>query len=601
MTSYLQIEKLTKSFGDRLLFADVTLGIYQGDKIGLIAANGAGKTTFLNIIAGTEDHDDGQVVFRNGLRIGYLPQLPPFDPGMSVLDYATPEPYDADDHSAPDRARQMLTQFGLTDMAQQMGHLSGGQVKRAALAKVLLSEPDLLILDEPTNHLDIAMIEWLENYLTRQRVTLLMVTHDRYFLDKVCNKIIEIDRQEVFAYDGNYDYYLEKRQERHDALNSELAKVKNLLRTELEWMRRQPQARGSKAKYRIDNFHQLEAKSKVNLRQRELTLGNGASYIGSKIFEAKNVTKSFGPLKILDNWNYTFARYEKVGIVGDNGAGKSTFIKLLLGELTLDSGSFDIGETVRWGYYSQEGMTGFDEGKKVIDAVREIAEEVRIDDKTRLSASQFLSRFLFTPDTQQKFIHKLSGGERRRLYLATVLMRNPNFLILDEPTNDLDILTLTVLEDYLANFKGCVIVVSHDRFFLDRIVDHLFVFKGNGEIQDFPGDYSTYRHCVQEEQKELKARAEADAKAKGEAKPAQNAQPRERKQKLSYKEKKELETLETQVEELTREKAELEQAMSSGTMDHNGITEAGQRMESIIEEIDSAEMRMLELMEKEEA
>ena len=597
MVSYLQIEKLTKSFGDRILFADMTLGIYQGDKIGLIAANGAGKTTLLNIIAGKEDYDSGNVVFRNDLRVGYLSQLPPFDPEETALSYATPDPVRQDDFTMTDRARQMLFQFRITDLDQKMGTMSGGQIKRVALAKVLLSEPDFLILDEPTNHLDIEMVEWLESYLSRQRITLLMVTHDRYFLDKVCNKIIEIDRGEVFTYQGNYDYYLEKRQERYDAMNAELAKVKNLLRTELDWMRRQPQARGSKAKYRIDNFHQLEAKSKVNLSSRELNLGQGSTYIGTKIFEAHDVSKSFGDLKILDKWNYVFSRYEKVGIVGDNGAGKSTFIKLLLGEITPDSGHFDIGQTVKWGYYSQEGMTGFDEKKKVIDAVREIAEEVRIDEKTRLSASQFLSRFLFTPDTQQKYIYKLSGGERRRLYLATVLMKNPNFLILDEPTNDLDILTLTVLEDYLAEFKGCVIVVSHDRFFLDRIVDHIFVFKGNGVIKDFPGDYSTYRHCVQEEEKELKALQAA--KENNEPKNLQNKPRQEKKQKLSFKEKKELEELSAEVEKLENEKTELERAMSSGEMDVAAITSAGARMEEIINRIDEAEFRLLELMEKE--
>ena len=597
MVSYLQIEKLTKSFGDRILFADMTLGIYQGDKIGLIAANGAGKTTLLNIIAGKDDYDSGTVVFRNDLRVGYLSQLPPFDPEETALSYATPDPVRQDDFTMTDRARQMLFQFRITDLDQKMGTMSGGQIKRVALAKVLLSEPDFLILDEPTNHLDIEMVEWLESYLSRQRITLLMVTHDRYFLDKVCNKISEIDRGEVFTYQGNYDYYLEKRQERYDAMNAELAKVKNLLRTELDWMRRQPQARGSKAKYRIDNFHQLEAKSKVNLSSRELNLGQGSTYIGSKIFEAHDVCKSFGDLKILDKWNYVFSRYEKVGIVGDNGAGKSTFIKLLLGEITPDSGHFDIGQTVKWGYYSQEGMTGFDEKKKVIDAVREIAEEVRIDEKTRLSASQFLSRFLFTPDTQQKYIYKLSGGERRRLYLATVLMKNPNFLILDEPTNDLDILTLTVLEDYLAEFKGCVIVVSHDRFFLDRIVDHIFVFKGNGVIKDFPGDYSTYRHCVQEEEKELKALQAA--KENNEPKNLQNKPRQEKKQKLSFKEKKELEELSAEVEKLENEKTELERAMSSGEMDVAAITSAGARMEEIINRIDEAEFRLLELMEKE--
>lgn len=598
MISYLQIEKLTKSFGDRVLFSDVTLGVYEGDKIGLIAANGAGKTTFLNIIAGKEDYDSGNVVFRNDLRVGYLSQLPPFDPEETAISYATPEPLRADDFTCQDRARQMLYQFRITDLTQKMGTMSGGQVKRVALAKTLLTEPDLLILDEPTNHLDIEMVEWLENYLTRQRITLLMVTHDRYFLDKVCNKIIEIDREAVYSYDGNYDYYLEKRQERYDAMNSELAKVKNLLRTELDWMRRQPQARGSKAKYRIDNFHQLEAKSKINLNTKELSLGNGSSYIGSKIFEAKDVSKSFGDKVILENWSYTFARYEKVGIVGDNGAGKTTFIKLLLGQLQPDSGSFDIGQTVKWGYYSQEGMTGFDEKKKVIDAVREIAEEVRIDDKTRLSASQFLTRFLFTPETQQKYIFKLSGGERRRLYLATVLMKNPNFLILDEPTNDLDILTLTVLEDYLANFKGCVIVVSHDRFFLDRIVNHLFVFKGNGVVKDFPGDYSTYRHCVQEEQKELRA-LETAAQQSVQTSKISNKPRTEQKQKLSFKEKKELDALTARVEELEKEKAMLETEMSSGNMDHTAITAAGKRMEEIISEIDESEFRLLELMEKE--
>ncbi len=598
MVSYLQIEKLTKSFGDRVLFGDVTLGIYEGDKIGLIAANGAGKTTFLNIIAGTEDQDSGNVVFRNGIRTGYLPQDPNFNPDQTALDYATPLPDGPEDFTPRDRARQLLYQFRITDLNQKMGTMSGGQIKRVALAKVLLSQPDFLILDEPTNHLDIEMVEWLENYLSRQRITLLMVTHDRYFLDKVCNKIIEIDRESVFSYSGNYDYYLEKRQERYDAMNAELSKVKNLLRTELEWMRRQPQARGSKAKYRIDNFHQLEAKSKINLSSKNLELGKGAAYIGSKIFEAHNVSKSFGSIKILDNWNYTFGRYEKVGIVGDNGAGKSSFIKLLLGELPPDDGYFDIGETVKWGYYSQEGMTNFDEKKKVIDAVREIAEEVRLDEKTRLSASQFLSRFLFTPETQQKYIHKLSGGERRRLYLATVLMKNPNFLILDEPTNDLDILTLSVLEDYLANFKGCVIVVSHDRFFLDRIVDHLFVFKGNGVIKDFPGDYSTYRHCVNEEERE---RREADLQKPVRDNNTQNQKSRmERKPKLSFKEKRELETLSKRVEELEIEKSQLETEMSSGRMNHSEITEAGKRMEEIISEIDEAEFRILELMEKEE-
>lgn len=597
MISCLQIEGLTKSYGDRMLFADVTFGIYEGDKIGFIARNGAGKSTFLDIICGVEDYDSGNIVFRNGLKVGYLRQNPVWKEGETIIEYATPAPSGQDDFDAPDRAARMLHQFKITDLRQPMATLSGGQLKRVALAKVLLEEPQMLILDEPTNHLDIEMIEWLEQYLSRQRVTLLMVTHDRYFLDKVCNKIIEIDRQQLYVYEGNYDYYLRKRDERMENLSAELAKVKNLLRTELDWMRRQPQARGSKAKYRIDNFHQLEQKSHIDLRERDVNLAVTSSYIGSKIFEAHNVSKAFGDIRILNDWSYTFARYEKVGIVGDNGAGKSTFIKLLLGELQPDSGRFDIGQTVRWGYYSQEGMTGFDESKKVIDAVREIAEEVRIDDKTRLSASQFLSHFLFTPETQQKYIFKLSGGERRRLYLATVLMRNPNFLILDEPTNDLDIMTLAVLEDYLVNFKGCVIVVSHDRFFLDRIVDHLFVFKGNGVIKDFPGDYSTYRHCVAEEEKERKALENRDKPVAAE-KPA--GKPRsEQKPKLTFKEKREMESLEKELEDLGNERGELEERMNSGTMGHEELAVAAARVNEIIERTDEAEMRLLELMEKE--
>lgn len=597
MLSYLQIENLTKSIGDRILFSDVTFGIYEGDKIGLIARNGAGKTTFLNIIAGKEDYDSGNVVFRNDLKVGYLEQLSPFDPEQSVLSYAVPQRREHEEGwNAEDLAKQMLTQFRITDFDRPMGKMSGGQVKRVALAKVLLDEPDMLILDEPTNHLDIDMIEWLENYLTRKRITLLMVTHDRYFLDKVCNKIIEIDRERIYSYTGNYDYYLRKRQERMDNLSAELVKVRNLLRTELEWMRRQPQARGSKAKYRIDNFHQLEQKSKVDLSQKNVSLNVKSSYIGSKIFEAHNVSKSFGDIRILNDWNYTFARYEKVGIVGDNGVGKSTFIKLLLGELQPDKGRFEIGETVRWGYYSQEGMMDFDEKKKVIDAVREIAEEVYIDEKTRLSASQFLSHFLFAPATQQKYIYKLSGGERRRLYLATVLMKNPNFLILDEPTNDLDIVTLSILEDYLAKFKGCVIVVSHDRFFLDRIVDHLFVFKGDGVVRDFPGDYSTYRHCVAAEEKEMKANESIGIQ--GNSSYTNRKTRAEQTPKLTYKEKREMEELESLIPQLEKEKHQLEEEMSSGLMSVEELTSAGNKIGRLIEELDNAEMRLLELLDK---
>ena len=606
----LQIEKLTKSIGDRILFSDLSLTVEEGDKIGIVARNGSGKTTLLNIICGIDDFDSGKITFSDGVRIGYLSQSPAFDKDETALEYATPEPNNSDDYNATDRAKQMLSQLGISAFDQKLGSMSGGQFKRVSIAKVLLQEPDLLVLDEPTNHLDIAMVEWLEAYLSRLRTTLIMVTHDRYFLDNVCTRILEIDREETFIYDGNYDYYLRKRTERHEVLSAELAKVKNLLRTELEWMRRQPQARGSKAKYRIDSFHDLEKRSHVNLNEKDVRLAVKGSYIGNKIFEAVHVAKKFEKdlpdgshqmIPILNDFNYNFARFEKVGIVGDNGAGKSTFIKMLLGELRPDSGHFDVGETVRWGYYSQEGMTDFDERKKVIDAVREIAETVRIDDKTTLTAQQFLTHFLFDPSTQQKYIYKLSGGERRRLYLATVLMRQPNFLILDEPTNDLDIMTLGVLENYLADFKGCVIVVSHDRFFLDRIVDHIFVMKGDGEVRDFPGDYSTYRHCVRQEEKEAKS-ASDEAKRRAEAKglignPVQGRQKSERKPRLSFKEKREMEALEIELENLSREKSELESDMSSGNMSVDEITKAGARIQEVIERIDEAEMRLLELME----
>ncbi|MGN0237054.1 MAG: ABC-F family ATP-binding cassette domain-containing protein [Lepagella sp.] len=600
MVSFLQIEKLTKSFGDRLLFADITLGVYEGDKIGLVARNGDGKSTFLNILTGHEDYDSGRVVYRNGLRVGYLEQSPLMPPGMSAVEYAAP-PADTlhdENWNGADMARKMLSQFNIADPDMPVEHLSGGQAKRVALARVLLSKPDMLILDEPTNHLDIEMIEWLENYLTRQRVTLLMVTHDRYFLDKVCTRIIEIDRCQLFTYDGNYDYYLRRRAERMENLSAELARVRNLLRTELEWMRRQPQARGSKAKYRIDNFHQLTERSRVNLSEKDVAIDVKSTYIGSKIFEAHHVSKSYGDRTLIRDWSYTFARYEKIGIVGNNGAGKSTFLKMLLGLVEPDSGHFDIGQTVKWGYYSQEGMTQFDESKRVIDAVTEIAEDVRIDDKTRISASAFLSRFLFTPETQQKYIYKLSGGERRRLYLATVLMRSPNFLVLDEPTNDLDIMTLTILEDYLVNFKGCVIVVSHDRFFLDRIVDHLFVFDGKGDVRDFPGDYSTYRHCVAMQEKEQRQAETNDSAAAVSTSGNGNTwRKKEEKRKLSFKEKREMEQLEQRIEELTARRAALEADLSSGTLQGDAIVEAGQQFAEVSTLLDEAELRYLELME----
>lgn len=596
MVSYLQIENLSKSFGDRILFSDVTFGVYQGDKIGIIATNGTGKTTFLNIIAGLEDYDSGNIVAKKDLRIGYLPQIPEFNPEISAIDYIMEgHETDNEDFSVYDSAIKFLTQFDIADTSKKMGEMSGGQVKRVALAKTLAGNPDLLILDEPTNHLDIEIVEWLENYLSKSNVTLIMVTHDRYFLDNVCNKIIEIDRKGFYYYEGNYDYYLEKREQRYEAMNAELLKVKNLLRTELDWMRRQPQARGSKAKYRIDNFYRLEEKSRVNLNSRDINLGKGGGYIGTKIFEAKNVSKSFDSLKILDNFNYTFAKNEKLGIIGGNGVGKTTFLKLLLGELNLDSGNFDIGTTVKFGHYSQDGMVNFPSDKKVIDAVNEIAEVIRIDEKTVLSASQFLTRFLFTPEDQQKYISRLSGGERRRLYLATVLMKNPNFLILDEPTNDLDILTLSVLENYLIDFKGCVIVVSHDRFFLDRVAQHLFVFEGEGKIKDFPGNYSDYREFIKNKNSENTVVKEKSKKSS-----AENNRPEStRKNKLTFKERKELEEIHILLPQLEKEKKELEEKMSSGNMTHTEITEAAKRIETILEQIDEKEFRALELMEKE--
>lgn len=598
---YLQVEGLTKSYGDRVLFGDISFGIDQGEKVGLVARNGTGKSTFLDILTGRESPDSGSVIWRNGIRVGYLEQQPPLDSEQNAVDYATPDcpaGLTPGEWNGRDMARQMLGQFGIDDMTLPVCKLSGGQAKRVALAKVLLTEPDMIILDEPTNHLDIEIVEWLEDYLQRRKVTLLMVTHDRWTLDRVCNRIIEIEGETLYSYDGNYDYYIQKRTERMENREAELGRVRNLLRGELEWMRRQPQARGSKAKYRIDNFYDLEARSHSAGPEKDVRLDVKAGYIGSKIFEAKNVCKAFGDKVILKDWSYTFARYEKVGVVGPNGVGKSTFIKILLNRLQPDSGSIDTGQTVKWGYYSQEGITGFDENAKVIDAVRTITDRVRIDDKTTLTAQQFLTRFLFTPKDQQKFIHKLSGGERRRLYLATVLMQEPNFLVLDEPTNDLDIMTLAVLEDYLANFKGCVIVVSHDRYFLDRVAQHLFVFKGDGEIKDFPGDYSTYRHCVAQERAARRNEAAATDPAKKAQK--QNRPRTEQKRKMSFKERREYEQLQTRLEELGAERAELEASMNSGTLTHEELSAAGVRIQQIIDETDSSEFRLLELMELED-
>lgn len=619
MKSFLQIEGLTKSFGDRVLLDNITFGLYEGDKVGLIAKNGTGKTTLLRIIAGLESYDEGKVVFRNDLRVAYLPQLPELDPSLSVIeaclslsDESTSairsyekaiESGDAEEISSAihkmdavgawdyeERIKQILSQLKITQLNQPVKELSGGQIKRVALAKVIINEPELLILDEPTNHLDVEMIEWLEDYLKRSRISLLMVTHDRYFLDKVCTKIVEIDMRQIYTYEGNYDYYLSKREERISAQDAELAKVKNLLRTELDWMRRQPQARGSKAKYRIDAFYELDKKSKFRRDDSTVELNVKSSYIGSKIFEANDVCKKFDDLVILKDFNYIFARYEKLGIVGNNGVGKSTFIKLLLGLEKPDSGYFDIGETVKFGYYSQDGIQ-FNEEEKVIDAVKKIAEVIVFDEKTKYTASQFLQLFLFTPETQQKYIYKLSGGEKRRLYLATVLMKKPNFLILDEPTNDLDIVTLGILEDYLQKFKGCVIVVSHDRFFMDRTVDHLFVFEGNGVIKDFPGNYSDYREW-KNLQKEEKA-------VKKEERPKERENKRDYSAKMSFKERKEFEALTIDIEKLEEEKRSIEEALSAGTLGVEELTQKSQRISEIIAELEEKEMRWLELSEKE--
>jgi len=544
MVSYLQIEKLTKSFGDLLLFSDITFGIVQGQKIGLIAKNGSGKTTLLNIIAGIEDYDSGSVVFRNDLRVGYLPQLPVFIPGLSVLDTCIRH---NNNWEYEQKAKQILTQLNIKDLNQTVEELSGGQLKRVALAKVLIDEPELILLDEPTNHLDLDMTEWLENYLSRQNISLLMVTHDRYFLDRVCNEIIEIDNQQIYQYKGNYSYYLEKRQERVDAHQTEVERANNLLRKELDWMRRQPQARATKAKYRIDAFYELEKKAKQRRDSGNINLDVKSSYIGSKIFDAVDVSKRFDEIKITDHFNYTFARFEKMGIVGNNGTGKSTFIKMLTGEIEPDSGYFDVGETVKFGYYSQDGLR-FKENMKVIDVVQDIAEYVDLGDGRKLSVSQFLNYFLFTPDKQHNYVSKLSGGEKRRLYLCTVLMKNPNFLVLDEPTNDLDIVTLNVLEEYLRNFKGCLIVISHDRYFMDKVVDHLLVFRGNADIKDFPGNYSQYREWKEVQdllEKEKEAVIQKKEVAQEKPKPTET-----KKNKLTYKEQKEFEELEIKIPEL---------------------------------------------------
>lgn len=626
MASFLQIENLTKSYGDRLLFADVTFGINEGDKIGLIAKNGMGKTTLLRCIAGQESVDSGTVTFTSGLRLGFLEQSPQLDENLTVTEAclqadsavtqairtyeealasgedariaAASEAMDAANAwDYEDRLRQMLSQLGITDLNKPVGQLSGGQRKRVALAKVILEEPQLVLLDEPTNHLDIESIEWLESFLQRSRVALLMVTHDRYFLDRVCTRIIEIDRSQIFSYEGNYDNYLRRRRERIEAMTAELAKVKNTLRREQEWMNRQPQARAGKAKFRIDNFYDLKQRAAIDLRQRNVSLNVKSSYIGSKIFEASHVSKRFGDKIILDDFNYIFSRYEKVGIIGHNGVGKSTFIKMLLGEVATDSGTWDIGTTVRFGYYRQDGMH-FSPDKKVIEAITDVADDIVLNGgELRLNPSQFLQQFLFTPADQQKLIAKLSGGERSRLYLASVLLGSPNFLILDEPTNDLDIVTLGILEEYLADFEGCVIVVSHDRYFLDNIVDHLFVLPGDGSVKDFPGNYSDYRQWQQQQEAEKKARETERTAKRTDNTDTKQQLTRERPAKLTFKERKELEQLEAELEALNAEKDALDALFNSDETIAD-IAEKSQRYTELTALIDEKEMRWLELSEK---
>ena len=594
MKPYLQVEDLTKSYGDRMLFDSITFGVNEGDKIGVIAKNGTGKSTLLRLLSGHESPDSGSITFRNDLRVGFLDQSPVFEPGTTLMHNLLPAIHDTDheEWGREDRVRQMLSQLGIESAELKVDHLSGGQLKRAALARVLLGNPDLLILDEPTNHLDISTVEWLEGYLTRQRITLLMVTHDRYFLDRVCNKIIEIDMRQIFTYEGNYDYYLRRRAERIEALTGELAKVKNTLRKEQEWMRRQPQARAGKARYRINAFYDLKERASVRYDERNIDPNEvKSSYIGSKIFEAKNVSKRFGDKVILDDFTYTFARYEKVGIVGENGVGKSTFIKMLQGLVAQDSGEWNVGETVRFGYYSQDGLS-LPEGKRVIDAITDITEDVVINGTTHYTPMQFLTRFLFSPADQQKYISTLSGGEMRRLHLAAVLITQPNFLILDEPTNDLDIMTLGILEEYLQNFKGCVIVISHDRFFLDSIVDHLFVMEGNGVIKDFPGNYTDYRNYL----KEQKAARAQEATAKTAPAAAKREPAVQRQRRLTFKERKELEALTEEIDRLTEEKSALEALFNSGE-NIGDIAQKAARYSEIKDILDEKELRWLELSE----
>ena len=605
MTPLLDVQNISKAFGAHVLFENISFSIAEGQHVGLIAKNGTGKSTLLSLLSGKESVDSGSIIFRRDIKVGFLEQQPKFDPEESVLDACFNHQGD------PDRilkAKQILTQLHITNLTQPMGQLSGGQQKRIALANVLITEPDLLILDEPTNHLDLEMIEWLEGYLQRGNKTLLMVTHDRYFLDRVCNIILELDNHTVYSYRGNFQYYMEKRQERIDATRAEIERANNLYRRELEWMRRQPQARGHKARYREEAFYDLESKAKQRIEERQMRLKSKNVYIGSKIFECQYVSKAFDEKVILKDFYYNFQRFEKMGIVGNNGTGKSTFIKMLLGEVAPDSGRFDVGDTVRFGYFSQDGMK-FRDDQRVIDVIADIADYIDYGGGKHITATQLLQHFLFTPEQQYDYVYKLSGGERRKLYLCTVLMRNPNFLVLDEPTNDLDIQTLEVLEEYLQDFPGCVIIVSHDRFFMDKIVDHLLVFRGEGEIKDFPGNYTQYREWQKLEDKKSAELKEAAQKATasrngnnaptpsptGKSQRDPNAAPQKR--KMTFKEKQEFAQLEKDIEALTAEKESIETALSSGSVSVEQITEMSKRLPILNEELDEKEMRWLELSE----
>ena len=589
---YLDVQNLTKSFGAQVLFKDISFSIAEGQHVGLVAQNGTGKSTLLSILTGKEGYDSGSIIYRNDLRVGMLEQSPYFDPEESVLDACF------NHEGNPERllkAKQILTMLKLYDLEQPMGQLSGGQQKRVALANVLILEPDFLILDEPTNHLDLEMIEWLEGYLSRGNKTIFMVTHDRYFLDNVCNTILELDNNTIYTYRGNYSYYLEKRQERIDNTRAEIARANNLYRTELEWMRRMPQARGHKARYREEAFYELEAKAKQRIEERQVRLKSSSVYIGSKIFECQYVSKRFDDKIILNDFYYNFSRFEKMGIVGNNGTGKSTFVKMLLGEVAPDSGKFDIGETVRFGYFSQEGLK-FRDDQKVIDIITDIADYIDLGGGKHMTASQFLNYFLFSPEQQHNYVYKLSGGEKRKLYLCTVLMKNPNFLVLDEPTNDLDIQTLQILEEYLQDFPGCVIVVSHDRYFMDKVVDHLLVFKGEGEIQDFPGNYTQFRDF-----QKMKSKEEEQQKPTKNSSPTANEQKKDyrnnTKRKMSFKEKREYEQLSDKIAQLEEEKQQLEEELCSGNLSVDQLTEKSKRLPILKDELDELELRWLELAE----